>query len=130
MTDLYRLAHGPAAGQLPAHAWPGGYPLFYIVKDGGILCPDCANMAEREGLTAVDDPDHISVEESQWHIIAQEANYEDPELFCDHCYARIESAYAEEEANANRPADDIPTEALAPDSNEPPEPMEWPHPLV
>jgi hypothetical protein len=28
-----------------------------------------------------------------WHL---EVNWEDPDLFCDHCGARIESAYAED----------------------------------
>ena len=120
MDNFQRLEYGTDDGQLPANSWPGCYPLFYIVEDIGVLCADCANMAEREGLSGPDNP--------EWHIIAQEANWEDPELFCDHCNARIESAYAEEDAN--RPADDVPTEALAPDNNEPPEPMEWPHPLV
>ena len=128
MDNFQRLEYGTDAGQLPRYGWEGCYPLFYRVGNGGILCPDCANMAEREGLTAVDDPDHISIEESQWHIVAQEANYENPELFCDHCYARIESAYAEEDNN--QPPDDIPTYAMRPDDDDDPQPVEWPHPLV
>jgi hypothetical protein len=27
-------------GKIPSHAWPGGYPLYYITKDGGVLSPD------------------------------------------------------------------------------------------
>jgi len=30
--------------------------------------------------------------------VALQPNWEDPELFCDHCGSRIESAYAEPEA--------------------------------
>jgi hypothetical protein len=30
-------------GNLPAFAWPGGYPIFYLCADNGILCPQCAN---------------------------------------------------------------------------------------
>lgn len=77
-------------GQLATYAWPGGYPLYYIAQDGGILCPDDARKAEREGLAG--DPDA-----PQWNIVAAEANWEDAFLFCDHCHARIPSAYAEDE---------------------------------
>jgi hypothetical protein len=30
--------------------------------------------------------------------VALEANWEDPDLFCDHCGDRIESAYAESDS--------------------------------
>ena len=90
-TDKFqRYEFGELAGQLVDYAWPGGYPVYYITDDGGTLCPDCARMAEAEGLTGDrDDP--------QWNIIAAEANYEDAHLYCDHCGERVESAYAEEE---------------------------------
>lgn len=35
--------------------------------------------------------------DAEWTIVASEINYEDPTLYCDHCNARIESAYAEDE---------------------------------
>ena len=77
-------------GQLSKWAWPGGYPVFYVCRDSGVLCPDCAREAEKEGLTGDEyDP--------QWNIVAAEVNWEDPELFCDNCGGRIESAYAEDE---------------------------------
>ena len=28
------------SGKLMAYAWPGGYPLYYVCKDGGVLCPE------------------------------------------------------------------------------------------
>ena len=75
-------------GRLTAYAWPGGYPVFYITKDGGALCPDCAREAEAEGLTS--DPD-----DAQWCIVAGDVNWEDDALYCDHCNKIIESAYGE-----------------------------------
>ena len=30
-------------GQYPAYAWPGGYPVYYVTADSGVLCPKCAN---------------------------------------------------------------------------------------
>lgn len=69
------------------YAWPGGYPLFAITDDGAALCHHCCKT-ERDsiGTTAGSDG---------WGVVAIEANWEDPDLYCDHCGARIESAYAE-----------------------------------
>lgn len=55
--------------------WPGMYPLYYLTKDGGCLCPECAN--ENMDLTTGDDP--------QWQITDVDANYEDTTLYCDNC---------------------------------------------
>ena len=72
------------------YAWPGGYPLFGVFHDGSVCCHKCAS-AERKliGTTTGDDG---------WGLIALEINYEDPDLYCDNCSSRIESAYAEPEA--------------------------------
>jgi hypothetical protein len=70
-------------GKLVAYAWPGGYPMFYLVKSGDVLCPVCANKNDEE---YPEDP-----------VIAGDANWEDPELHCGNCNKRIESAYAEDE---------------------------------
>lgn len=72
----------------PACAWPGGYPIFYVVKDMGILCPHCANNE----LNRTIDPD-----DDQFYVVAADINEEDPDLFCDHCGKQIESAYGEED---------------------------------
>lgn len=77
-------------GKFTAYAWPGGYPLYYITKDGGVLCGKCAREAEAEGLTS--DPG-----DPQWYIVAAEVNWEDTSLYCDHAGERIESAYAEDD---------------------------------
>jgi hypothetical protein len=71
-------------GTLVSFAWPG-YPVYYVTEDGGVLCPDDANMAEREGLT--DDP--------QWHIVGCDVNWEDAALICDHCGNGIGAAYCD-----------------------------------
>ena len=74
-------------GRCYRYAWPGGYPLFYLCADGGILCADCVD-AEKELIDSADEAD------KQWFVIAQEINYEDG-LYCDNCNNRIESAYAD-----------------------------------
>ena len=74
-------------GDLPTWAWPGGYPIFYLAKDNGVLCPTCANQ-----FKAGRDNDE------QLEPVAYDVNYEDAHLFCEHCSTRIESAYNEDEA--------------------------------
>lgn len=58
----------------------GGYPLFYVHM-GEAICPDCANRSKE--YSDIEMPSDI--------------NWENPNLHCDECGDRIESAYAEEE---------------------------------
>jgi hypothetical protein len=78
-----RLARHP-------YAWPGGYPFFAITNDGAALCRHCA-ASERASIGTTTGTDG-------WCLVAIDANWEDPALYCDHCGERIESAYAEDEA--------------------------------
>jgi len=73
-------------GEMMAYCWPGGYPLFYVTADNGILCPNCASSCESKQAT----PD-----DKQWWIVAADVNYEDGSLYCDHCNERIEAAYVD-----------------------------------
>lgn len=68
-----------------AYAWPGGYEISYITKDGGVLCHGCAN--ENLELTLTDPMD------AQWHIIAADIHYEGDPLTCDHCGRIINPEY-------------------------------------
>lgn len=86
------MIHKNEDGTYPAYAWPGGYPLYFITADGA-LCPSCANL-ERERIESTD-PEYS--DDDQWRIAAQVVNWKDPDLYCDHCGERIESAYAEED---------------------------------
>ena len=73
------------------YAWPGGYPMFAITSDGAALCKHCCkNERSSIGFTYGTDG---------WNVVGLDINYEDPELYCDHCGDRIESAYAEPEVN-------------------------------
>jgi hypothetical protein len=84
-------------GNLPAYAWPGGYPIYYLCADGGILCPQCANKesAVRHADEHPDYPDY-----DQWRIVAGEVNWDDTSLTCDNCSQRIESAYGDSQGGA------------------------------
>lgn len=69
-------------GKLPAFAWPGGYPIYYLAADNGVLCPKCANdyTAERDN-------------EKELKPVAYDIHWEGEPLACDNCPAKIESAY-------------------------------------
>lgn len=73
------------------YAWPGGYPLYYVTKDGGCLCSKCAN--DNLELTLGDDP--------QWKITLVDINYEDTSLYCDNCQKLVESAYGEDDGTSD-----------------------------
>lgn len=73
-------------GNLPAYAWPGGYPLYYLTADNGCLCPDCANG--KNGSEA-----HEDNEDKSWRLVACDVHYEGEPITCDHCGEQVESAY-------------------------------------
>jgi len=76
-------AYRASDGTLDSWAWPGGYPLYYLTRDGDTVCSSCASR----------EIDHSQA------AIATDVNWEDPSLYCDDCNQRIASAYAEDEEN-------------------------------
>lgn len=72
------------------YAWPGGYPCYAVTTDGAALCDTCVRSEFRQIVW-----DHINKCHTGWHIAGIHINYEDPDLYCDHCSKRIESAYAD-----------------------------------
>ena len=73
------------------YAWPGGYPLAAITADGGCLCADCVKKEWRQ----------ICAESFQntncgFRIAGVDVNWENPDLYCDHCGKKMESAYGDE----------------------------------
>jgi hypothetical protein len=75
-----------------AYAWPGGYPVFALMKDSGCLCPKC--VTENRGLIYRDSIRTWGTK--SWTIVAAHINWEDMELSCDNCYMEIECAYPDE----------------------------------
>ncbi len=74
------------------YAWPGGYPLFLITSDGGALCVECGKKEYKNIVRAV--RQDLS---DGWNVTAVDINWEDPDLYCDHCNTPIKSAYGERE---------------------------------
>jgi hypothetical protein len=72
------------------YAWPGGYPLFFIMSDGATLSFNAAKAERRLMIEALRDGD-----DNGWRPIAVDINWEDGDLYCDHTGKRIESACAE-----------------------------------
>ena len=62
------------------YAWPGGYALFAMCSDGGLLCPACCEENKNEIEADNDNP------RSDWHIvgIVTAEILEEPEQ-CVHC---------------------------------------------
>ena len=72
------------------HAWPGGYPIYFVTADSGALAFKTVRTEFRHILDAVRRHD-----DNGWLVIGAEINWEDGELFDSHTNERIESAYAE-----------------------------------
>jgi hypothetical protein len=75
------------------YAWPGGYPRYFIARDGEALSFKAVEANAHLIREALRDGDDVS----GWFVIAVDVNWEDPDLYCAHTNERIESAYAEEE---------------------------------
>ena len=88
MTKLDLYQSGVLADDIVQHpyAWPGGYPRYAITEDCAALCKHCC-AAEKEAIRSTDGEDG-------WCVISTAINWEDPELHCNNCGNRIESAYA------------------------------------
>ena len=71
------------------YAWPGGYPLYILMSDGGALSIKAARDNWRQICRAVMAGDRLD----SWHAHAPQINYEDCGLYCAHTGARIECAY-------------------------------------
>ena len=78
------------SGEIATYAWPGGYPLYYACKDGGVLCAKCVNANIKLILDAT-----LEDLNTGWEVAGADINYEDQELTCDNCNAQIEAAYTE-----------------------------------
>jgi hypothetical protein len=89
MTNVLAKLRADNNGKVPKYAWPGGYPIYYVTRDGGALCPDCVNDPRN--------PVHDNGRNDGWLVDAYDVNYEQHDLMCDHCNKQIEAAYPEDE---------------------------------
>jgi len=71
----------------------GGYPMYFVTRDGAALSFEAA----RDQFAQVCG-DHLDDTSTGWRIDAIAINYEDGDLRCDHTGKAIPSAYAEDAA--------------------------------
>jgi len=74
------------------YAWPGGYPLYFIMADGEALSFAAARENLRLVLGAIQDQEP----RGQWRIMGVDVNWDDTELTCAHTGERIQSAYGDD----------------------------------
>lgn len=72
----------------------GGYPTFIVTSTSECLCHACA----REAVFEIGRHTRDGCEKFERAFEAVGVNWENPDLYCDECSERIESAYAEDEA--------------------------------
>lgn len=72
-------------------AWPGGYPLYFVMAVGEALSFESARENVREILAAF-----APGGDRDWRPVACEVNYENADLYCAHSGAKIDSAYGED----------------------------------
>lgn len=91
MTTINSISDFRRAMRQGQHAWPGGYPLYFITDDGEALSFEGARQNIR---SIVDSIAHKT--NDGWRIVAIDVNWDDSELLCAHTGKRIESAYGED----------------------------------
>ena len=72
------------------YAWPGGYQLVAIMRDGGILCVDCC---EAEYKNILDSTKHGL--EDGWDFYGVDVVWEGPNYNCAHCEKEMETEYGD-----------------------------------
>jgi len=71
------------------YAWPGGYPVYTVMSDGELMCPDCAR--ENYKLIVQATKDQLR---DGWQAEGSMILYEGL-AYCCHCDKELESAYGE-----------------------------------
>ena len=71
------------------YAWPGGYPVYLLLRDGALLCRKCFKGEYRSIIWDLDNKCNTG-----WSPYGIEALYEGPE-YCGHCGEKLESAYGD-----------------------------------
>lgn len=72
------------------YAWPGGYPQYLVTTDGAALCCACGRKEWRNIIMAM----RQNLRDG-WQVDGVDINWENTDLYCDHCSKPIESAYGD-----------------------------------
>ena len=93
-SEILRLKAAKEYVRAP-YVWPGGYPKALITADGDCLCVDCVSKEWR--LIAAESFENTNC---GFRVAGVDVNWENPDLFCDHCNSKMQSAYGEDESDA------------------------------
>ncbi len=74
------------------YAWPGGYPVYTVMADGELLCPECAKQNFRQIVA-----DTNSRWNNNWRAAGAGVKWEGPDEHCCHCNKALPSAYGGED---------------------------------
>ena len=69
-------------------AWPGGYPVYTVMADGELMCPDCAKENFRQIVAET-----YSRSNSGWRAAGAGVKWEGDDEQCCHCGKALQSAY-------------------------------------
>jgi hypothetical protein len=73
-----------------SHAWPGGYPLYFVTSDGGVLSFETVRNEFENVRWSIKNKCGDG-----WLVVGCDVNWEDSELTDDHTGDKIESAYGD-----------------------------------
>lgn len=62
------------------------------MRDGGVLCPACANGENGSEACGGN-------EDAQWDVVEAYVYFEGPPVQCDHCNQKVESSYGDPDAD-------------------------------
>jgi hypothetical protein len=74
-------------------SFPGGYPVYTVLTDGELLCPDCARENFRQIVSSTKEAEKDFYSDI-WEAIGTIILWEGSE-YCVHCSKLLESAYGE-----------------------------------
>jgi hypothetical protein len=89
--------------ELPAYAWPGGYPIWYYDNQSNPTCAECASTAIATFLEWRKD---YAMDGYLWDYYDDlpqymDVRYEGPDEYCAECNAVLETAYGDPFAKGN-----------------------------
>lgn len=76
--------------RLGPYTFPGCYPVYFITNDGCALCFNCAHKERHLIYDSI-----RSNANDGWRVMGADINYEDNNLYCEHCNKEIECAYGD-----------------------------------
>lgn len=77
--------------------FPGGYALYMVAQDCGAICYKCAKENARLIIEST-----RRQSDQGWAFYAANINWEDVDVYCDHCGAQIEPEYCADNDDADQ----------------------------